>query len=100
LFAHSPVGNDGYYPHESVREVIEGNLDERLILSYVVTEKNKRGVYTPDAGITEMKMASRYKKNADQIRILYDKTAKIFDRLYQEYLNDSVFERRCAEDDL
>ncbi|NFD83133.1 trypsin-like peptidase domain-containing protein [Clostridium botulinum] len=99
LFAYSPVGNDGYYPHESVREIIEELADERLRNSYVITERNKRGVYSPDAGKTEKEIALKYKENADQIRILYSESAKIYDELYKSYYYDSEAERRRAEDE-
>lgn len=98
LFAYSPVGKDGYYPHESVREIIEEFKDESLKNSYVVAESNKRGVHSPDAGKTEKGMALRYKENADQIRVQYSESAKIFDSLYRSYNYDSEVERRHAED--
>ncbi len=99
LFAYSPVGKDGYYPHESVREIIEELADVSVRNSYVTTECNKRGVYSPDAGKTEKEMALIYKENADQIRIIYSESAKIYDRLYKSFYNDSQAERRFAEDE-
>lgn len=99
LFAYSPIGSDGYYPHESVREIIEQLTDDSLRSSYVTTECNKRGVHSPDAGKTEKEMALRYKENADAIRILYSECAKIYDSLYQSYYYESEAERRRAEDE-
>jgi V8-like Glu-specific endopeptidase len=99
LFAYSPIGKDGYYPHESVREIIEELADEALRNSYEIAEQNKRGGYTPDAGKTEKEMALRYKENADGVRILYSETAKIYDNLYKTYYRESKDERRRAEDE-
>lgn len=99
LFAYSPVGEDGYYPHESVREIIEELANDRLRSSYVSAECNKRGVYSPDAGRTEKEMALRYKENADGVRIIYPETAKIYDSLYESYYYESEAERRRAEDE-
>jgi len=99
LFAYSPAGKDGYYPHESIREVIEELKDESLKNSYIIAERNKRGVYSPNAGKTEKEMALRYKENADQIRIQYSESAKIFDDLHKSYYYDSEAERRRAEDE-
>ena len=99
LFAYSPIGKDGYYPHESIREIIEELADENLRNSYVIAERNKRGVYSPDAGKTEKEMALRYKENADGIRILYSESAKIYDNLCKSYSHESEFERRRAEDE-
>lgn len=98
LFAYSPAGKDGHYPHESIREIIEELADESLRNSYEIAEHNKRGVYSPDAGKTEKEMALRYKENADGIRILYSESAKIYDNLYKSYYHESEAERRRAED--
>lgn len=100
LFAYSPIGKDGYYPHESIREIIEELADKSLMNSYVIAEQNKRGVYSPDAGKTEKEMALRYKENADEIRILYSESAKIYDKLCENYNYESEAERRRAEDEL
>ncbi len=99
LFAHSPVGNDGLYPHESVREIIEEISDDSFVSAYLASEIGKRGVYSPDAGRTEMEMAIRYKENAEALRIKYSKTAEIFDFLYKRYFNDSAVERERAENE-
>nr|WP_302416684.1 serine protease [uncultured Romboutsia sp.] len=98
LFAYSPAGEDGYYPHESVREIIEAFSDEDLIRSYVISEHNKRGVYSPDAGVTEKEMALNYKANADALRIFYTETAKIYDRLFDDYNRESINQRIREED--
>jgi len=98
LFAYSPVGKDGYYPHEAVRKIIEDISEDNLRASYRTAEINKRGVYSPDAGKTEKEMALKYKENAEEIRILYPESAKIYDDLYNSYWYQSEVERRVAED--
>ena len=97
LFAYSPIGADGYYPHESIRGVIEEYYGRDMQRSYALAEFNKRGVYTCDDGETEKQLSLRYKENADSIRINYPKTAEIFDMLSSQYLADSKAERERAE---
>lgn len=99
LFAHSPIGKDGYYPHESVRAIIEELEDKSLRNAYVIAENNKRGVHSLDAGKTEKEMALKYKENADGIRIIYSESAKISDDLYKDFSYQSEAERRRAEDE-
>ncbi len=98
LFAYSPIGEDGYYPHESVREVIEEIADEELNDAYVTAEYNKRGIYSPNAGVTEKEMSLKYKANADALRLFYTETAKIYDKLYDSYIRQSINERIEEED--
>lgn len=97
LFAYSPVGEDGYYPHESIRDIIEEFGDESLRNSYIIAECNKRGVYSPDGGRTEKEMARKYKENAKNIRLSYPESAKIYDDLYVRYYEQSKIERKRAE---
>lgn len=99
LFAYSPVGTDGHYPHESVRKIIEELDDESLARSYVIAECNKRGVYSPDAGKTEKEMALKYKETAEALEINYPKTSEIYYKLYSNYIHESEAERRNAEDE-
>ena len=99
VFAYSPIGKDNYMPCESVRKVIEDNFDESLKNSYMVAEENKRGVYTPNAGKTEMEMSKKYKINAEALRDNYPKTAQIFDALSESYRFQAERERKSAEDE-
>ena len=100
LLSYSPIGEDGFYPCESVRKIIEEYYSESLKQSFVVAEQNKRGVYTFDAGKSELLYHYKYQKNADEIRKNYPKTAKIYDDLSSIYMRESEIERRRAEDEL
>lgn len=97
VLSNSPVGMDGYYPTEAVREVIEKYGDQRLENEYAVSICNSRGVYTPTGGDEERAIAKRYKENADAIRTKSPKTAKIFDHLYEDYLHEANSERESEE---
>ncbi|WP_278572547.1 hypothetical protein [Fusobacterium ulcerans] len=96
LFAFSPQGNDGFYPHESVRKIIEKLKDQELKKSYIITILNKRGIYSPDAGITEKKLSEEYKKNAKGLKF-YPFTASIYNEISKDYMLHSQNERRRAE---
>lgn len=97
LFAYSPVGNDGYYPHEYIREVIEEKLDTSMSNAYRAAEFNKRGMHIVDAGEGEKTLALRYQENADSIRVEYPKTAEIYDLISKGYFADAKAERERAE---
>lgn len=99
LFAFSPPGQDGNMPCEAVRQIIETEFDKELMVSYIVAEKNKRGVFCPNAGAEEHEIALKYKKNADNIKGNYPNTASIYKELYNEYERDSLLERKRAEDE-
>lgn len=98
LFAYSPIGSDGVYPHESVRIIIEKLRDKTLLSAYVIAESNKRGVHIIDAGRAEREMALKYKSYADSLRIEFPECSKIYLSLYDNYMYESENERKRAED--
>ena len=99
LLAYSPVGEDGCMPCEAVRRVIEQNSSDSLESSYIAAEENKRGVYTPDAGVSERRLSLNYKNNAEAIQIEYPHTADIYFALCESYGLQADWERRQAEDE-
>ena len=99
LFANSPKGKDGFYPHESVREIIEkfsGDKLKELQRSYEIKVCGKRRVYTPDQGKTEMKLSNDFKDNADGIRLFSPNTAEIYYNLSKLYKAESEREKERA----
>lgn len=97
VFASSPIGEDGFYPCESVRDAIQQYGDESLENEYVVSIFNQRGVFSPTGGVAERQLANKYKKNADAVRVKHSKVASIYDKLCERYLYDADSERECEE---
>lgn len=97
IFAYSPIGEDGYYPCESIRDAIQQYGDESLENEYVVSVFNQRGIFSPTGGNAERELADKYKKNADAVRIKYSKVASIYDKLCERYLYDADSERELEE---
>ena len=99
LLVYSPIGADGYMPCESVRKFIESIDDESFKREYITQEINKRGIYSPNAGKSEIEISRKYKENADVIRDDYPYTAEIYDELSKHYKIQAENERRRAEDE-
>ncbi len=97
LLANSPAGEDGYYPCEAVRDVLEEYADEEMIHQYVNAIYYGRGIYTPTQGREEKNMAERYKENADYLSTRYTKAADIYYRLYDVYCDEARWQRERAE---
>lgn len=97
LLSYSPIGEDNFYPCESVRRIIEEYADESMIQEYECEVFNKRGIFTPSAGRAEKEMATNFKSTADYLCVKYPKTAEIYFRLYRRYMSDSEMERLMAE---
>ena len=101
LFPNSPAGKDGKKPCEAVRRFIEENADESMISEYVITEVNKRGMYSPTAGENEKEISISYQKESDYFAENgYFIMGKIYHLLSEDYMRDNELERKNAEDDI
>lgn len=100
LFAFSPEGTDGIFPHEAIRDKIEELGNEELINAFVIAIINERGIYTPNGGKAERNLGEKYKKIGKSLEIRYPKTARIFNILSEHYFDESNRERKIAESDI
>ena len=97
LFSFSPLGDDEHEPCEAVRKMIEKYGDNKMINRYQTAVYNRRGVFSPSAGKEELKMAEKFKENAQYLEPRYPMTAKIFYGLYETYKRESDRERTDAQ---
>ena len=96
-YLHLHLEEDEHEPCEAVRNMIEKYGDESLINSYQIAVYNRRGIYSPSAGRSELQIAEEFKDNAEYLAPEYPKTAKIFYGLYTVYKTESEKERINAE---
>ena len=97
LLTYSPKEGEGGLPCVSVCRFIDENYSEELGRAYCIEEKNKRGVYSPNAGRGERVLAEKYRKIADELNPKYPYTAGIYYELSRVYLRESEEERKEAE---
>ena len=92
LLSHAPSGEDGIFPHEIVRNFLEQNDSDTIKKEFIVGVYNQRGVHTNTGGIEEKKIADKYHKNAQAIRITYPRTAGILDEIGNDYDRNSDYD--------
>ena len=69
LLAHSPLGEDGIWPCESVRHVMEEAHSEQMMRGAHTSLYNSRGVVTrAEGGAQERELAEKYRKWAVELR--------------------------------
>ena len=94
LLSYSPVGEDGIFPHEAVRDCIEKLHSEKLVNGFIVGKENQRGVHSVTGGLAEKEIAEKYQSNANALRIMYPQTAAILDKLSECYRAESLYEQK------
>lgn len=100
ILANSPVGKDGVWPHEAVREVIEKTGSPKLDQSLCLEKRNNRGVtsrHPYSGGDQERELAKSYRQDAASVQLLYPRTSEILDAIATAYEHDAEREDREAE---
>lgn len=97
LFVYSPIGNDGHFPHELIRDTIEEIADDQFYDAYFCEVYNQRGFHVITDGDSDLSLAEKYKKEANHLKCIYPKTAKIYEKLSEAYEKSGKKIRMDAE---
>ncbi|MEX2244085.1 MAG: hypothetical protein WD716_09605 [Fimbriimonadaceae bacterium] len=101
LFAYSPVGEDGVWPHEAVRAILDELDNARLRGTMVAEINNQRGVHARrrDAGgQQERELAAKYTVMANAVEVSSPESARILRAVADSY--EHWGEREDRERDL
>jgi hypothetical protein len=93
--ASSPLGTDGIWPHESVREVLERYCSEALADGFVAGKQNLRGFTSRspgDGGEQERQLAAQYEKWQRALAVSYPRTSALLGRLAEAYRSEANWE--------
>jgi transcriptional regulator with XRE-family HTH domain len=88
MLSASPIGSDGNWPAEPVREVIDLFRSKPMIEGFQIGKSNRRGVTTRmprDGGELERQEAAKYRTWAKAIAYDHPHTAKALDTLANSY---------------
>lgn len=99
LLSYAPIGSDGIFPHEFVRNYLENNLSQIIENEFIVGKRNQRGVYYMTRGKEEEQIAQKYKTDAKNIRIKYTKTSSILQKLSENYFQESQYQQQIEMND-
>ena len=91
---------DGTWPCQPVRDLLESLGDSNLEKHLAVAKLNQlgvtsRGVY--DGGKQERSLADKYKQAADRVRLRWPRSGALLDQLHGSYSDDARCEDRSAE---
>ena len=92
VLANSPIGIDGVWPCEAVRDVLEtAQSPEHLRIGFSIGRSNQRGFTSRgifDGGTQERELAQVYRRDAAQIRLRWPATARLLRELAESYESD------------
>ena len=97
IFGKSIVGEDGIFPHEFVRKVLESYSNEKLRNSFLIGKYNSRGVRTVGDGDDELSIANKYDEAARAIEISYPTTASLLRKIAQDHRYTAKSDRIYSE---
>ena len=93
MLSFAPVGKDGIWPAECVRQVFETSASEALERHFIIGKHNQRGIHNVTGGRDEDELANRYAATADKLQLLYPKTAAVIRCLSEDYRAEAKRER-------
>lgn len=100
VISKSPLGTDGIWPHEIVRDLIEEIQSPELENALEVGKYNLREARMSlpyDGGKEERTLASEYFKETQEIMLKWPRTSEILRRLGKSYEDDAEREDREVE---
>ncbi|MGN0513010.1 MAG: hypothetical protein ACI4GD_01935 [Lachnospiraceae bacterium] len=89
ILSYSPMGKDDLWPAECVRKYIEKNGNGIIGKEITIARCNQRGIHNVTGGKDEMDIAKHYQEYADELEVLYPKTAKIVREISNSYFYES-----------
>ncbi|WP_336856043.1 helix-turn-helix domain-containing protein [Sinomonas albida] len=92
VLASSPVGSDGVWPHEEVREIVENIGNARIDAGLHLGRTNQRGVTSRgifDGGNQERALEQEYRDMAAQISTRWPRTARILRGIADGYQGEA-----------
>ncbi len=92
LLAHSPIGIDGIWPHETVREVLEELGTNKMASGMMIGRLNARGaVWRGSGGGRERNLAQTYRDASLAVAAEYPFTARLLNELALSYDRDAAW---------
>lgn len=100
VLANAPVGSDGRWPAEPVRELLERLQSDRTEAGLRMELLNRRGVTTrglEDGGAQERALADKYRNEAQSLADQWPRSAAVLRALAEGYAADARREESEAE---
>lgn len=100
VLASSPVGADGVWPAEEVRDIIETLLNTRIETGLHIGRTNQRGVTSRgvyDGGDQERELEKEYRQMASRIATRWPRTARVLRDIADNYQREAAFHDADAE---
>ena len=101
LLARAPVGEDGIWPCEPVRELLELVDSQYIGNGFTTGTHNLRGVTTRDAfdgGGQERTLVEEFRRQADEIAARWPTTAGLLRRIAESYEREAQWHDQDAEE--
>jgi hypothetical protein len=92
VLAYASNGTDGFWPHESVRTVLEHSSSHAMESGFRTGTLNKRGVVTRDpfaGGDQEQTIAQHHRAASQALAPAYPRTAAVLAEIAEDYERDA-----------
>jgi hypothetical protein len=92
ILAAAPVGDDGVWPCEPVREILEEIGSQDIAIGMGVGVYNSRGVVLGEGGAQERELAGKYRTWSRQLAFEYSYVSNLVEQIAIKYERQAVWE--------
>lgn len=98
LFSHAPTGEDGVWPNEAVRDVMEDLRSEKISNGACIGLYNARGVHwCGEGGSQELELADKYRLWADALQFTHPFVSSLLRSMVERYEHEAEQENTEAD---
>ena len=100
ILANAPVGSDGIWPCEPVRDLLDSLASRHVGIGFVIGKSNLRGVTSRtlfDGGLQERSLADNYLNDSARIAATWPFTAQLLRELAAGYKSEASREDQDAD---
>lgn len=97
ILGKSMKGSDGFFPHESIRDLLEQLNNDKLDLEVYTGYVNSRGARWVRDGSDQMQLGKQFEQQSHSLEITHPHTAAVLRFIAQDYKREAQYDHLHAE---
>lgn len=97
ILGRSLKGSDGFFPHESIRDLLEQLNNDKVDLEVYTGYVNSRGARWVRDGSDQMQLGKQFEQQSHSLEITHLHTAAVLRFIAQDYKREALYDHLHAE---
>ena len=97
ILGRSLKGSDGFFPHESIRDLLEQLNNDKVDLEVYTGYVNSRGARWVRDGSDQLQLGKQFEQQSHSLEITHPHTAAVLRFIAQDYKREALYDHLHAE---